>query len=1011
MAFLLSCALAASANKALLEPHDLRVERLPAEMAVLAVNSAVPRFSWRLRATTEGARNLSQAAYQISAYPCGSDPVSDTALWDSGRVNSERNFENQWGASDPLPSEACVAWRVRVWAEQDGKAQSDPSTWSKMALFRVGRVGGSSDWTGKWISSGQPNAYTNDTCGLYSDRPNALLRKQFNISASQSPIVAALARVSGLGYYKLYLDGKRVGDSPLDPGLTRYSKRVLYSTYDVMDILAASASAPQNTLHVVGIELGNGWFNPTPLLFWGRKNIRDSLTVGMPMAIFDITLYFQDGSRQVVASTGETGWTSGKGATLFNDIYLGSRVDAAAGNALAGWSAVGFDDSDWVPAIPAPQADAVGPLEAQSVPPVRVIGTASGIPAKLMSKDDDAGVALFDVSRNIAGGARVEIRLPKDSLRRIATAGGVAANSVNVVMRYGEILFPNGSLNVLTSVAGQVKHAGEGGPCAPDIAEQRDELRVPVSELFISLSPPRRLILPSDVPVAVSTLNESLVVSFESQFTWHGYRYVEVSGLPPNATVSVWGVPMRSDVAPSAEFESSEPLLNRIFKMALDTHANNMMSTQSDCPHRERFGYGGDLLASADTALLAGWDMAQFYAKRVRDYADAQFSDGGLPETAPFVGITNAGLGGQSGPIGWDTVLPVLQAKLYAHYGDQGILKELQSATNLWIQFLMSVNATNPGLIEGGLSDWMSLEAAPSALTGRAFMYENMNSWARIHTALGNASGAAYYAKLANQSRDALLAEFLNKKTGAFARAGAFNGTQCAQALPLSLGLLDGDTDLKTRVENVLKSRLAGDGGHLRAGMFCIEPVLTAVSDAGAVRMALDAVNRSDYPSYGYMLANGATTLWESWFYSNNTYSHDHPMFSGVAVWMTRVLAGIRFDTWDLAADASGTYAARGHVRLALPSLSVVGPPGLEGCLSGARALLDGPRGVVETVWRVTPNNTLLWDIMIPPGTQALVEWPPRGASSGNMAAWVPLGSGNYSYTLADCCATVSCRS
>lgn len=327
-------------------------------------------------------------------------------------------------------------------------------------------------------------------------------------------------------------------------------------------------------------------------------------------------------------------------------------------------------------------------------------------------------------------------------------------------------------MNPLTSTAGQIK-GGSGGPCAPKFGSQLDTV------IF------------RDVKVGD-------MLEFETEFTWHAFRYLQIdilqpkcqsmcnfSTITPNLTVqSVIGMPLRSAVPIVSTFHAdvkTAPHLDAIWNMALNTHAANMMSIQSDCPHRERFGYTGDLLASAETALL-GFDMSSFYAKRARDVIDAQRKDGGITETAPYVGISDNGLGGLSGPIGWDSVVLPLQLFLFDYYGDARILEESYNASSQWIQFLL--NTTDQAL-EGGLSDWMSTEHSPKALTGRAFYWLNMWSWAKINSILGYTNLASDYTRRASNAAIALNTEFLDPATGIYAKAGQFNATQCGQSMPL----------------------------------------------------------------------------------------------------------------------------------------------------------------------------------------------------------------------------------
>lgn len=135
--------------------------------------------------------------------------------------------------------------------------------------------------------------------------------------------------------------------------------------------------------------------------------------------------------------------------------------------------------------------------------------------------------------------------------------------------------------------------------------------------------------------------------------------------------------------------------------------------------------------------------MANFYAKRAYDVVDAQRDGGGVTETAPFVGISDAGLGGESGPIGWDSVLLPLQLYLFDYYGDARVMNASYAASAQWMEFLLQAPESS---VEGGLSDWMGTEHSPNALTGRAFLWLNLWSWARVNALLGHADVAAEFA-------------------------------------------------------------------------------------------------------------------------------------------------------------------------------------------------------------------------------------------------------------------------
>ncbi len=376
----------------------------------------------------------------------------------------------------------------------------------------------------------------------------------------------ARAYVSGLGYYELRLNGQRVGDHVLDPGWTSYAKRVLYSTYDVTAQLTRGRNA-------VGVMLGNGWFNPLPLAMWGRIKPGEALTTGEPRAIVQLVVEFADGTSQTIG-TDET-WRVGDGPVLRNSVYLGEVYDAR--REQPGWDTAGFDDSRWATAVLARKPQ-LGPLQAQDAPPIRITRTLK--PVKLT--EPKPSVFIFDFGQNFAGWARLRVQGPAGT---------------RVRLRSGELLYPDGTLNGMTAVAGQIKGGGKDyrydGVGQPKTAFQLDEY----------------------------VLKGQGMEVFTPRFTFHGFRYVEVTGFPGQPTLdSLEGLRLNSDVPSAGSFECSNELFNRIQEMVRWTELANLFSVQSDCPHREKFGYGGDIVASSEMAML-NFDMSRFYAKAAQDLA------------------------------------------------------------------------------------------------------------------------------------------------------------------------------------------------------------------------------------------------------------------------------------------------------------------------------------------------------------------------------------------------------
>lgn len=285
----------------------------------------------------------------------------------------------------------------------------------------------------------------------------------------------------------------------------------------------------------------------------------------------------------------------------------------------------------------------------------------------------------------------------------------------------------------------------------------------------------------------------------------------------------------------------------------------------------------------------------------MRDYADAQRPNGGFTETAPYVGIDDAGMGGDSGPIGWQSFMPIAQSWLLKYYGNLSVLADTYDSAAAYCSFL---DASPAGPIENGLGDWMAVENKALALTGRGFQLMSYAAFANISAALGRAASAAKYAAAAEDIATLINSRFLNNATGVYAdAAGGWNATQCGQALPLYLGIVP--PNATEAAASVLEANVDAHHGLLQVGGFGMKWLLEALSANGRADAAFGIMTATDYPSFvrpitllvcvsarytfplvplpalillqGYMLngsANGlenATTVWESWFASDNT--------------------------------------------------------------------------------------------------------------------------------------------
>ncbi len=634
--------------------------------------------------------------------------------------------------------------------------------------------------------------------------------------------------------------------------------------------------------NVLTVELGNGWYNPLPMRMWGRFNPREALSVGRPCLIAKLNIVYADGKRETVVS--DLSWEVAESPLLRNSLYLGEVYDARKGA------------SEWRPVVTV--KGPAGVLEPRRAPPVTVRETWS---AKNIS-EPKPGIYVADMGRNFAG--RAGFRL------------GVGAAGERVTFRYGELLNKDGTVNGMTAVCGQIKRAGMGGPGAPALAEQHD--------IYI-----RRGGGPE---------------SYAPRFTWHGFRYVQIEGLnkAPSRT-DLTALAMASAVPDACEFACSSKLFNDIHRICRGTFLSNVFGVQSDCPARERFGYGADIAASAE-AFIFNFDMQAFYAKTVQDFEDEAADDGWFTETAPYVGIADRGFGGRSGPIGWTVGVPVIMSELYRYYGDREVIARHYAACARYVDL---VRGKCPDLIiPQCIGDHEALEKAPESLTATAHFYQWASLISRFAAILGKEEDSKKYDALAGEIRAAFQKKFVvGGKVG--------QGRQGEQVFGLYHRLIP-EANRAAALE-ILRKDIAGHGNALTTGIFGTKYLLEVLSTEGLEDLAGQLVARREFPGWGYMLDCGATTLWETWKPSDNTYSQNHPMFGSVEEWFMKHALGLSVPEGAVGCDrvvirpkpVAGLTWVKGEYR------SVKGPVNVEWKIRDGkmRLAVHLPEGVTAKVW------------------------------------------------------------
>jgi len=579
-------------------------------------------------------------------------------------------------------------------------------------------------------------------------------------------------------------------------------------------------------------------------------------------------------------------------------------------------------------------------LVASESPPVRRVRELKPISVRRGS----SGETIFDLGQNFTGWARLKVR---------GAAGTV------VTLRFAEVLDRDGNLYTANLRR----------------ASQTDRY----------------------------TLNGGGAEIYEPHFTFHGFRYVGVTGLPAAAdTATITGIAVSSDLAQTGSFESSDSLLNRLQQNIVWGQRSNFLDVPTDCPQRdERLGWTGDAQVFASTAAF-NMDVAGFFAKWLGDVAADQHASGSVPWVIPNV------LGGDSveaaGTAGWSDAAVIVPWTMYVAYGDRGLLERQYPSMRAWVEFERRRAGADliwqPGWQFG---DWLALHSDdpsyPGATTNTdyiatAYLAHSANLVARAARALGKAGDAARYDSLFRDVRTAFNREFVS----AAGRVG--ENTQTAYALALAFDLLP--DSLVPAAAARLAAGVRARGMHLTTGFLGTPQLLPVLSATGHLDVAYGLLMQRTYPSWLYPITRGATTMWERWdgirpdssFQDVGMNSFNHYAFGAVGDWMYRTIGGINLDP--------GSPGGK-RVRIA---------PRPGAGLTHARVTLETSYGTVMSSWRLDGQRFVL-NVTVPPNTAAEVQlWDTtvdhvrttagmRDARQAGEDVIVTVGSGSYEFTVA----------
>ncbi len=444
---------------------------------------------------------------------------------------------------------------------------------------------------------------------------------------------------------------------------------------------------------------------------------------------------------------------------------------------------------------------------------------------------------------------------------------------------------------------------------------------------------------------------------FEPENTTHGFRYVGISGLErAPAPGSVNAKVAHAAVERTGWFECSDPQLQRTYEAVVWTVRSNLQSVPSDCPQRdERLGWLGDAGAIAPFAAMT-FDAAAFYRKWLRDILDTQDEDGMFADTAPRIGFVS-GRAGAPGYADVGVLLPALLLRLYADV--PSVMEAYEPAKRFLAQIqLDSDDGHRTRGLGAAYGDWLALgpQAAPEAVA-TAYAWRSADAMSGMAHAVGRPDDARNYRRQADDAKRAFGRHYVTSD-GTVA-----DGSISAYALGLGLGLVP--SDLRPLAMERFRDSITAAEGHLATGVLCTPLAWELVGSCLEPEVATTAARSTDYPSLGYMLANGATTIWERWdswteeagFCTPLMNSLNHCALGSMAEWFYRYVAGIRVDHDAVGADR------------------VVFGPRIGGGLTHASARLDTVRGRLGAEWHISAGVVEL-HCEVPPGTSAELRVP-----------------------------------
>ena len=434
---------------------------------------------------------------------------------------------------------------------------------------------------------------------------------------------------------------------------------------------------------------------------------------------------------------------------------------------------------------------------------------------------------------------------------------------------------------------------------------------------------------------------------YTTQFGYKGFRYVQVemSQGAKCSTLSLTARFMHSDVPEAGSIETDNALIKGLIHASRMSYLSNLMGLPTDCPQREKNGWTGDGHLAIEAGLY-NFDGITVYEKWMADHRDEQQPNGVLPDIIPTGGW---GYGTENG-LDWTSTIAIIPWTLYVFYGDDQALRDCYDNIKRYVDY---VDHNYPGhLTTWGRGDWVPVSVGSNKeLTSSVYFYTDARILARAAQMFGRDEDASHYSQLAEAIREAINAKFLNREEGIYA-----SGTQTELSVPLYWGIVP--EECREAVARRLNERVVGADYHLDVGVLGCKALLGALSQNGYVETAYRVAVQDTYPSWGWWIRNGATTLLENWNpKATRDGSDNHMMFGEIGAWFYKGLGGILPDE-----DEPGFR----HFHLT---------PYFPADLKSFCARHTSPYGEILSGWECKGRN-LTYTAVVPPSCHATLTLP-----------------------------------